>query len=340
MLGRRGADDGADPREARLAGELRGALRDQRRELLVQWAPAERRVLETGGTGVRGSDQQEDAGARRLGRLDQRVDGIAAEQRVGGEGVRAEAADRTPGSLGLAHERLAVGPRGDRHVTALAVGDHQQPGSSRCLADVDQRLPARCAEPLEAGELRLHRDASGARRVDQRSALLEHRGRGTIGAVGQVRPWRTSIRRVALTRALAPQLCRVRIEPQAHLAPALLDERPEPVSERRDYPPLTFFFSPEPAEKRGTLPPGMKIRSPVRGFTPCRGPRSATANLPKPVKLTSPPPWRTFVMASSTASTAWPASFLLPILLSPASTSRNSALVTSSPPDHSRSPRA
>ena len=52
---------------------------------------------------------------------------------------------------------------------------------------------------------------------------------------------------------------------------------------------MTFFFRPEPAEKRGTLPPGMKIRSPVRGLTPCRGPRSATANLPNPVKLTSPP---------------------------------------------------
>src|SRR5689334_2976738 len=76
----------------------------------------------------------------------------------------------------------------------------------------------------------------------------------------------------------------------------------------------------------------MKIRSPVRGFTPCLGPRSATANLPKPVKFTSPPPWRTSVMASSTASTAWPASFLLPILESRASTSRNSALVTCSPP--------
>jgi hypothetical protein len=93
-------------------------------------------------------------------------------------------------------------------------------------------------------------------------------------------------------------------------------------------PPLTVFFRPDPAEKRGTLLAGMKIRSPVRGFTPWRGPRSATANLPKPVKLTSPPPLRTEEMASRTASTATPASFLLPILLSLASTSKNSAFVT------------
>ena len=64
------------------------------------------------------------------------------------------------------------------------------------------------------------------------------------------------------------------IEPQAHLAAALVGERRQPIGEGRARllsPALDFFFSPEPAEKRGTLPPGMKIRSPVRGFTPCRG---------------------------------------------------------------------
>src|SRR5262249_34213155 len=147
---------------------------------------------------------------------------------------------------------------------------------------------------------------------------------------------------------------RVGVEPQADLTTALLGERRQPVrewiqgspsgqpprpppdsppaepppAEAPPPPPFTFFFRPEPAEKRGTLPPGMKMRSPVRGLPPCRGPRSATPNLPNPVKFTSPPPWRTSVIASSTASTAWPASFLLPILLSRASTSRNSALVT------------
>ncbi len=40
--------------------------------------------------------------------------------------------------------------------------------------------------------------------------------------------------------------------------------------------PLTLAFSADPAEKRGTLPPGIVIRSPVRGLTPWRGPRSAT----------------------------------------------------------------
>src|SRR6202012_1582674 len=93
--------------------------------------------------------------------------------------------------------------------------------------------------------------------------------------------------------------------------------------------PLTLVFRAEPALKRGTLPPGIVIRSPVRGFTPWRGPRSATWNLPKPVKLTSSPAARAPVIASRTASTASLAAFLLPSRSSDASWSRNSALVTS-----------
>ena len=53
-------------------------------------------------------------------------------------------------------------------------------------------------------------------------------------------------------------------------------------------------MSPAPAENFGTRPPAIVIRSPVRGLTPWRGPRSATLNLPKPVKLISPPPVSVF----------------------------------------------
>ena len=49
------------------------------------------------------------------------------------------------------------------------------------------------------------------------------------------------------------------------------------------------LLRPAPAENFGTLPPGIVIRSPVRGLTPWRGPRSLTLNLPNPVKLTSSP---------------------------------------------------
>src|SRR6478609_7516047 len=86
----------------------------------------------------------------------------------------------------------------------------------------------------------------------------------------------------------------------------LLDEGGQPVRERRPQAtqPLTRVFNPAPAENLGTRPPAIVIRSPVRGLTPWRGPRTATLNLPKPVKLTESPRDSPSVMPSSTASTA------------------------------------
>ena len=73
------------------------------------------------------------------------------------------------------------------------------------------------------------------------------------------------------TEILPGQLRRVGIEAEADLAAALVDERRQPVCERSfgsAYLPLTLALRAEPAEKRGTLPPGIVIRSPVRGLTP------------------------------------------------------------------------
>ena len=81
----------------------------------------------------------------------------------------------------------------------------------------------------------------------------------------------------------------VRVEPEDHLAATVRDRLGQPVREGLRQLPLTFDLSPAPAENFGDLPPGMVIRSPVRGLTPWRGPRSVTWNLPKPVKLTSSP---------------------------------------------------
>ena len=66
-------------------------------------------VLEVGGARVRGPDQREDAGAGLGGRVDERLERVAAQQRVGGEGVGAEAGDRAPGRLGPPDQRLRVG---------------------------------------------------------------------------------------------------------------------------------------------------------------------------------------------------------------------------------------
>jgi len=64
------------------------------------------------------------------------------------------------------------------------------------------------------------------------------------------------------------QLGRVGVEAEADLAAALFDERRQPIRKGLGNQPLTLVFRADPAEKRGTLPPGIVIRSPVRGLTP------------------------------------------------------------------------
>lgn len=67
-------------------------------------------------------------------------------------------------------------------------------------------------------------------------------------------------------RAAPGKLGRIRIQAEADLTAALDYERRSPIDEEAQ--PLTFFLRADPAEKRGTLPPAMVMRSPVRGFTP------------------------------------------------------------------------
>ena len=87
-------------------------------------------------------------------------------------------------------------------------------------------------------------------------------------------------------------------------------------------------LSAEPAVNFGTVEAGMSTFWPgLRGFTPCRAARCCTLNLPKPVKVTSPPPLSVSEIVPSTASTAFPASRLdSPVRL--ATCSMNSLFVT------------
>jgi hypothetical protein len=179
VLGLGRADDGAGAAEARFgAGEALGEAVDDRRQALVHGAVVGLQVLHVGGARVARADEGEDSRPGRLGGGDQRLEGVEAEQRVGGDRVGAEAGDGAPGGGRLAEQRLAVGLGGDRDVAALAVGDDQQPGLAGRGADAFERRPARRAEPLEAGELRLDRDAGRPGPLDQRPAVG---GDGTRG---------------------------------------------------------------------------------------------------------------------------------------------------------------
>ena len=150
------------------------------------------------------------------------ISGSSASPPISGLTVAASApqpGDLPPRRLDGAEQRLAVGGGAHRDVAALAVGDHQQPRLAGGGDDRLERPPARPAEALEAGELRLGGDAGGAGRRDQRQAVLGDRvGRGLGGSARRPRA--------------RPQRGRIGVEPEADLAAALVDERREPVGER------------------------------------------------------------------------------------------------------------
>ena len=108
---------------------------------------------------------------------------VEAHVGVDRAGVDAEARDgRRTASAPRRRQRLGVGGGGDVDVAALAVGDARADRCSRaCSTAALQRLAAGRAEALEARELRLDRDAGGARRVDQPPALRGDRGGGALG---------------------------------------------------------------------------------------------------------------------------------------------------------------
>jgi hypothetical protein len=76
-------------------------------------------------------------------------------------------------------------------------------------------------QPLEARQLRFHRDARLSGGLDQAAALLVDRDRRALRGIPQV----------ALGRRLRGQGAGVRVQPQADLAATLLDERRQAIGE-------------------------------------------------------------------------------------------------------------
>ena len=134
-------------------------------------------VLDVGRARVRRPHEHEEA---RPGDL-QRAQRVDAHVRAGREGVGADAGDGAEGRRSSAGQRLAVGGRGDVDVAALGVGEDEQALCVRLLDDELQHAPAVGAEALEAGELRLDRDAGGPGGVDGRRAVRRDRDGGALG---------------------------------------------------------------------------------------------------------------------------------------------------------------
>ena len=182
-------------------------------------------VLDVGGAGVRGAHEDEQPGAGGAGGLEQRLERVDAEVRVGGERVGAEARDLAERRRRRADERLAVGGRRDGDVAALAVGEHEQAGGAGVLDD-------RLASAAQPGAPRRSKHAScgltaharGPGRVDQRAAVRDHRRGRALGG----RPVGGHV-----SQRLRPQPRRVGVEPQDDLGLAPGDDLRQPVAEMR-----------------------------------------------------------------------------------------------------------
>jgi hypothetical protein len=167
--------------QAGVAGEPAGQAIHEAGQTLVQGAVRSRQILDVGRTGIAGADEREDGGSSRLRGGDERLQGIEAEQRICSEGVGAETGNGAPRGGRLPDQGLCIGRSGDRHIAALAIGDREQAGLTGRGADIGQRRPARRAEPLEAGELGLDRDAGRTCLPDQVAAMGDDRGGGALG---------------------------------------------------------------------------------------------------------------------------------------------------------------
>jgi len=116
-----------------------------------------------------------------------RLERVPAEERIRRERVGPESGHRTPRGRRLADEGLRICAGGHRHVAALAVGEHEQPVLARRRDGRLESAPPVRPEALEAGELRLDRDACRPGRLDRRAAVAGHclpRAPASLAGVG------------------------------------------------------------------------------------------------------------------------------------------------------------
>ena len=163
----------ARPRRADPVGRRAGG-RSPREALPHRPAVGEREILDVGGAGVGGAHEHEHA--RAVARASA-TNGSIASLPISGLTVARSAPSPAQGAerrLGAAEQRLRVGGGAHRRCRrACRRRSRAAPARAAWPTSSSERRPARRSEPLEAGQLRLYRDAGrpGARRSARGSAL-------------------------------------------------------------------------------------------------------------------------------------------------------------------------
>ena len=191
-----GAGDRAHAGRARTRPGCRAELVHDPGEPLAERRAADLEVLEVGRAGVGGADEHEAAGARAPV---ERLERVAAEQRVGREGVRSQPG-RTP-----RRRRGRVTGTSPRLPSAIT----SSPASRAWRHDCVQRRPAVRPEPLEAGELELDRHARRTGGLDRQPAVVGARpprsGHSAAGSGSS--PSTTRLRRSSTSAASRSAKC-------------------------------------------------------------------------------------------------------------------------------------
>ena len=181
-----GADDGADEAVGVPAGSVAcswrervgGEVFDAGGDMFVEGGAVGFEILEVAAAGVRGFDENKQAGVAGFGGGHEGDDRVEAEVGIDGQGVAAP---------GAGEPAVGVGFGGGADVAPLAVGEDQQPAGVGVVDRVGQCLHAGGAEGFEAGELGLHDRDMGGDGVDDVPAEARvdlGEGRGIIDGSG------------------------------------------------------------------------------------------------------------------------------------------------------------
>ena len=176
-------------------------------------------VEDVGGPGFEVRTRAKSPAPTAVGRLDQRLERVGADQRVHGRRVGPQAVDLSPRSLDRAEQRLAIG--------GALTGTSPRLPSATTSRPASRGAATTWLSAAQPGAPRRSKQASWGLTATQYGAVASI----SVAAVGGDRLGR-GLGGLDARPRLRLEPGRIRVESEADLAAALCDERREPVGER------------------------------------------------------------------------------------------------------------